>query len=290
MRWWLLAWCALLAACGSSAAADPASHDHAMALRELARREISFDLDGLQRATRRADDDGAYLFDEAGFFAGLDDAAYLALLRHAASTRNHGLLRVLQRLPRRTRTASAELSAALVDAVEQGSPGLVRLLLDHGAEPAADALLRAAYQDDAELAQQLLAAGTSLRSDANAEAVEMAARLGHLQTLKGFVEHGDAPATQVRDALLRAALTEKFDVVKYLVEHGVDVDHADRDGCTALHYMAHDGTVEMVAYLLAQGARINRTCRGRQTPLRWAQYRDNRVVIDYLLEHGAVAD
>lgn len=276
-----------LAGCGS--APDTRGQDRQLALDELARRQVAFDLEGLKGATRRAQDDGAYLFDEAGFFDGLDDAGFKALLLQLASSRNHGLLVALRRHPREARYPPGELAAALDEAVRGGSAEVVALLLRHGATPGDRTLFHAAYRDDAGLAHLLAGMGASFERGENAEAIGMAARLGHLQTLKGFVESGKAPPVQVADALLLAALREKIDVVRYLVEQrGVDINHPARDGCTALHSLAQDGTVEMVAWMLEHGAGINATCRGKETPLRWAQYGDNRAVIDYLVAHGAV--
>lgn len=278
--------CLLLAACSSQP--DPRERNREYALRELERREVSFDLAGLEKSTRRAQDDGAYLFEEAGFFRDVDDATFKALLLHMAESRNHGLRVVLERHPRDTRYPATDLQQALDEAVRKGATGAVSLLLGYGGRPGGETLFHAAYQDDAALAQLLLDAGASFEEGENAEAIGMAARLGNLQTLEGFVESGRAPAEQVSKSILKAALREQIDVVRYLVEHGVDVDQADGDGCTSLHSIAQDGTVEIVAYLLEQGADINKTCRGRQTPLRWAQYGDNRAVIDYLVARGAV--
>lgn len=278
--------CLLLAACSSHP--DPRERNRELALRELQRREVSFDLAGLEKSTHRAQDDGAYLFEEAGFFRDIDDAAFKALLLHVAESRNHGLRVVLERHPRGTRYPAADLQPAFDEAVRNGATGAVSLLLGYGARPGGESLFHAAYQDDAVLARLLLDAGASFDDGENAEAIGMAARLGNLQTLKGFVESGKAPPEQVSKSILKAALREQIDVVRYLVEHGVDVDQADDDGCTSLHSIAQDGTVEMVAYLLDRGADINKTCRGKQTPLRWAEYGDNREVIDYLVERGAV--
>lgn len=283
---WLLVLSVLLAGCGSQP--DLRERNRELAMQEIERRELSFDLQGLQQATRRANDDGAYLFGEAGFIRDIDDAAFKALLLHLAQTRNHGLRVVLERHPRQARYPAADLQQALDHAVRDGATATVSLLLGYGARPGDGTLFQAAYRDDAALARMLVDAGASFAQGENAEAIGMAARLGNLQALKGFVESGKAPPEQVSQSILRAALTEKFDVVQYLVGQGVDINQGDRDGCIPLHSLAQDGSVEMIAWMLEHGADINRTCRGRQTPLRWAEYGDNRAVIDYLVARGAV--
>lgn len=75
----------------------------------------------------------------------------------------------------------------------------------------------------------------------------------------------------MNQAIFYGALTEQSDVVEYLVESGVDVNHEDSDGCTALHYLAQDGLVDIVSYLVERGAQVNKTCRGSETPLKLAQ-------------------
>jgi len=68
----------------------------------------------------------------------------------------------------------------------------------------------------------------------------------------------------------------------------VDVNQPDSDGCTPLHYLAQDGSVEIVRYLIEHGAAINATCRGRETPLKWAHYGSNQPIIDELKAHGGM--
>src|SRR5690606_23353176 len=180
----------LLAGCGSQP--DLRERNRELAMQEIGRRELSFDLQGLQQATRRAHDDGAYLFEEAGFFRDIDDAAFKALLLHLAQTRNHGLRAVLERHPRQARYPAADLQQALDHAVRDGVTATVSLLLGYGARPGDGTLLHAAYRDDAALARMLVDAGASFAQGEDAEAIGMAARLGNLQALKGFVESGKA--------------------------------------------------------------------------------------------------
>lgn len=258
-----------------------------MVREELRRRDVGFDLVGLKQATSKPDADGAYLFEEAGFFSDLDDAAFLELLQHAAHTGNYGLYRVLDRRQREAQFAAEKLESSLDRAIRNRDAEMARLLIRHGARPGPDSLLQSAYANSLSLTRLLIDQGASFASKDNARALYIAARIGNIESVRAFVESPGTPKEMVADAILGAALTEKIEVVKYLVEHGSDINQEDGDGCIPLHYLAQDGTVEMVRYLLEHGAHINKTCRGRQTPLRWAHYGNNQDVIDDLIAHGA---
>ncbi|GGC93888.1 ankyrin repeat domain-containing protein [Halopseudomonas salina] len=275
---------ALLALLTNGCEAPSDNRDSALA--ELAQRGISIDMDGLKASTRTRSYDGAFLFDEIGFFDDISDADLKETLLHAAKSDNFGLARVLERLDSRVQFDASELQESLDIAVRRGSGELTAALLRHGARPGPETLFQAAYADDYQQAEMLLQHDTDFTGEPNNEAVRMAARLGNLQTLKAFVDSGKAPDEQVYQALRFGALTEQAAVVRYLVEWGVPVDHPDSDGCTALHYLAQDGLVEDVRYLVDQGAAVNQTCRGKETPLKWAHYGKNQPVIDYLLSVG----
>ena len=46
-------------------------------------------------------------------------------------------------------------------------------------------------------------------------------------------------------------------VVQYILDQGIDVDTADNDGWTPLHYAAQEGYVEVMKILLARGAQVD---------------------------------
>ncbi|SDU32613.1 ankyrin repeat domain-containing protein [Halopseudomonas salegens] len=271
----------LIGGCGQreDAAAD--------ALAELTQRKVSIDIDGLKTATQSRSLDGAYLFAAIGFFDSISDADLKAALKHAATSSNYGLAVMLERPGSNVQFSSSELQDSLDLSVRRGSRLLVSALIRHGARPGTDTLFRAAYADDFEMTRMLLQHNNDFSIGRNGEALRMAARVGNLQTLKAFVEIGEAPQEQVNQALLYAALTEQVAVVEYLVTSGVPVNHPDSDGCTALHYLAADAPVESVRYLVEHGAQVNPVCRGKETPLKWAHYGDNQPVIAYLLSVGA---
>ena len=259
-----------------------------LALQELAQRQVALDRAGLQKLTRRHDDDGAYLFADAGYFDDIGTEDFREALKHAAASDNHGLYVMLATRGPQVSFPSAELGTALDQAIGHGNTGMVELLIRHGARTGPDSLMAAAYKDDHALTTLLIDHGADFDVGENQDAVYMAARIGKTDALHAFVQHARTPRTHVSRSILGAALTEKDDIVRYLVEHGVDVNQPDRDGCTPLHYLAQDGSVEIVHYLIDHGAAINATCRGRETPLKWAHYGSNQPIIDELKARGGV--
>lgn len=114
--------------------------------------------------------------------------------------------------------------------------------------------------------------------------VQISARVGSIRALEGLLENGGIADAE---SMMLAALTEKIEAMKLLAKHGGNIAQTDKDGCSTLHYIAQDGTVEMVRYLLEKGSRINGQCRGNETPLTWANYGKNIEVIQYLQSKGA---
>lgn len=259
-----------------------------LALQELAQREVALDRAGLQKLTRRRDDDGAYLFADAGYFDDIGTEDFREALKHAAASDNHGLYVMLAIHGPRVSFPSTELATALDQAIDHGNTGLVGLLIRHGARPGPGSLMAATYKDDHALTTLLIDHGADFDVGENQEAVYMAARIGAANALRAFVQHERTPRALVSRSILGAALTEKDDIVRYLVEHGVDANQPDSDGCTPLHSLAQDGSVEIVRYLLDHGAAVNAICRGRETPLKWAHYGSNQPVIAELEARGGV--
>jgi hypothetical protein len=98
------------------------------------------------------------------------------------------------------RYPAGELASGLDEAVKNGSVRMAGLLIYYGARPGDASLLHAAYKDDYDLVALLLAQGATLDAGENTGAVDMAARLGHLNSVKAFVESGKTPERSVSAA------------------------------------------------------------------------------------------
>jgi len=153
-----------------------------------------------------------------------------------------------------TSMSQDQLQTALYDAALHGNSAEVKRLLGLGANP-------------------------NIKGHEKATPIEIAARVGELNTLEAMLKGGGKPS---RRAMMLAALTEKDEAMKLLERYGVPVTVKDRGGCSTLHYIAQDGSLEMVKYLVKKGVPYNGTCRKGETPLTWANYGNNCAVIDYL--------
>jgi ankyrin repeat protein len=76
--------------------------------------------------------------------------------------------------------------------------------------------------------------------------------------------------------------------VKLLLKQGADVNAAQGDGMTALHWAATHGDAEQARMLISAGARVDAMTRnGNYTPLHLAARTGNAAVVKALLESGA---
>ena len=80
------------------------------------------------------------------------------------------------------------------------------------------------------------------------------------------------------------------EVVRLLLGKGADVNMADADGWTPIHWAAHRGHIEVVRILLDRGADPNSEDGSKCTPLHWAAFYGHKKVVQLLLRRGAVEE
>ena len=94
---------------------------------------------------------------------------------------------------------------------------------------------------------------------------------------------GSAP---VADAVMR----RDADAARALIKNGADVNAAQGDGMTALHWAARNGDAELTQVLLFAGGNVKATTRlGGYTPLLMAAEQGHAAVISVLIAGGADA-
>ena len=97
-----------------------------------------------------------------------------------------------------------------------------------------------------------------------------------------------ATAATARDLpLLEAARAADADAVRALLERQVDVNVAETDGTTALHWAAYRGDIEAARLLLDAGAAAEAANRYGVTPLALAAGRGSADIVEALLDAGA---
>jgi len=93
------------------------------------------------------------------------------------------------------------------------------------------------------------------------------------------------------DTVVEAARVGDVDAVRSLLKRGGDVNQAQGDGMTALHYAAQSGQVDLVQMLLSAGANVRATTRlGGYTPLHLASLGGHASAVAALIASGASAE
>ena len=130
-------------------------------------------------------------------------------------------------------------------------------------------------------AAAILLAAVSLEPAVAAIPVTEAMCLAGPMSVWAQVSFAEAP---VADAAQRGDLES----VRALLEEGADVNGAQGDGMTALHWAAERGDQDMAKLLISEGARLSSTTRiGAYTPLHVASRRAQLEVVKELLGAGA---
>ena len=80
---------------------------------------------------------------------------------------------------------------------------------------------------------------------------------------------------------------EHLAFVELLLEYEVDVNVVDYDQTTPLHIASLNGNLDLVKLLIKAGALVNKMDDQRRTPLHLAALNGDQKVLKYLLDHGA---
>ena len=177
-------------------------------------------------------------------------------------------------------------------AVRYGQKDATTLLLARGAQLYTDPKERgtmlsiAAERDDPEMAAYLLDHGAANLANDGPFALTVAARAGHIETVRFLLDRGVDVNTN-SGAALREARTGALDLLSLLIERGANVNLCPQNGYTALMNACINGKLETVMLLLSHGADTDRRSPERQTALQIAIENEEDEIIEALKAAGA---
>ncbi|KAJ8246699.1 hypothetical protein GJAV_G00254410 [Gymnothorax javanicus] len=199
--------------------------------------------------------------------------------------------------------------AAMCSGEGRSQEEVVSALLEKGADPShrdhdgMTPLLLAAYEGQATVLELLLEAGADvdespgLRGFASASITPLlaAASMGHQAAVKAALFWGaaaDAIDGEGRTALSLAAARGSMEVVRLLLDRGLDENHKDHLGWTPLHAAACEGHRGVCAALTESGslARVAEPDNEGRTPLILAAQEGHRSTVRLLLDRRSPID
>lgn len=192
-------------------------------------------------------------------------------------------------------------SQKLFEAVEKLDLARVKELLDKGADPNEYSknglfpLFRAVDSENTEIASLLIQHGANVKQRTKVgpaffSSIVGPCQDGHLEMVKLLIENGvDVDVKEFRDftPLRIAARNGHADIVQYLVEKGATIDTRAMDGATPLEHAAAKGHTDIVKYLLEKGANPNIIDKEGDFPLGEATKNGHLEIVKLLLENGA---
>ena len=147
----------------------------------------------------------------------------------------------------------------------RGHTGLVRLLLEHGADRNA---LNSNHHD----------------------ALYVAAREGQVEVVKALLEWGvgkPIPVARIGIAYVAACRSSSTEVAEYIIGNRLTVDYTDVHGHCPLSHAVSCGRLALVTHIISKGANVNATDPDGDSMLLLACKRTNLAAMRQLLEHGA---
>ncbi len=157
-------------------------------------------------------------------------------------------------------------------------------------------LVDAAVEQNFQEVKRLVESGADVNqgNSYDTTALHCVAQSGSLEIVKYLAEHGaDVNCKNWRNetALQYAAKSGSLEIVEYLVENGADMNCLNTSNRTNLHFAVECNSLEMVKYLVEHGAKVTREdCHVCDTVLYRACSVGNELIVDYLLQNGAIKD
>ena len=135
-------------------------------------------------------------------------------------------------------------------------------------------------------------AATQLTDDQSVEFTDAIGK-GDMKLVKKYIESGvDVNATYFAWSPIQMAATKgQFETVKYLTEHGANLNYQHpMTKMTAFHLAAYDGFDKIVKYLAEKGADVNIKMRADVDIIRVVRDTGNTKMVDLLISLGVKND
>ena len=182
---------------------------------------------------------------------------------------------------------TAELLSAVLLATYYGQPEIANLIVEHGATLN---LFEAASVGQLATVQSILAAQPNLINTYTPDGffpLALAAFFGHTHIVKFLLEHGAdvqqaATNAQRVNALHAASANRHLDICRLLIHRGIDVNAKQEGGFTPLQAAAQNGQLELVELLLQHGADAHAKNDDGQTALDIARANNHPEVVQRL--------
>ncbi|XXG99626.1 hypothetical protein Hte_005967 [Hypoxylon texense] len=178
----------------------------------------------------------------------------------------------------------------LPSAIREGHGDLIDLFLNAGAG-GVDALVAAAHSDNSKVIETLIKpiaeSGTNL--SAITMALNTAAKRGCYNAVQALLGYSSVSATdeQGRTPLHQAVIGGESSIITLLLgKDGININAKDRHGCTPLVLAARAGLIHVVRTLVDNHADLNLANNERTTALHYAVY-NGKEMVALLLSHGA---
>lgn len=116
--------------------------------------------------------------------------------------------------------------------------------------------------------------------------------LGDIAQAKSWLEAGLSPdfmGSRIGSGLMIGAWEGNFELMRFFLAHGADINKLNANGESALILAAWRGNLAVVKWLIERGARINGPDR-QWSPLHYAVFSGHAEVVDHLIENGANID
>jgi ankyrin repeat protein len=230
----------------------------------------------------------------------LSTASGLTALHYAASVGNVRVVEYLLEQGARLDAADNMPYTALHTAVLKNKPNIVELLLKHGAvinAVRADGLASlhaAAFNGHERVVKFLLWSmqkeELNLTDKSGSTALCYAAQEGHLEIVKLLLERGvnvNIANEALYTALHLAVLKGHAPIVKLLHDNGAIINVVGSDGSTTLHTAALNGHESVVRFLLDCGIDPNIPGKDGSTALHCAAQEGHAGIVKLLLQNGA---